>query len=125
VAGERVANDQLLDRERLGDVAALECAHDRLRDAEVGKRSDVFAPSRTSRGDPEAPRCQKDTRRKLNLSGGESAKPDPTTVAAASDKEPRSLDLQRRPSPGHVGVSRTQPPTAGGCDDKQIARRLI
>ena len=37
VAGERVADDQLLDGEGLGDVAARESAHDRFGDAEIGK----------------------------------------------------------------------------------------
>jgi hypothetical protein len=42
VAREGVAHDQLLDWERLGDVAARERAHHRLGDAEIGKRSDVL-----------------------------------------------------------------------------------
>ena len=37
MAGERVAHDQLLDGERLGDVAARERVDDRFRDAEIGK----------------------------------------------------------------------------------------
>jgi len=43
VAGERVAHHQLLDRKRLGDVAARKRAYGRLRDAEIGKRSDVLS----------------------------------------------------------------------------------
>ena len=37
MAGERVADDQLLDGERLGDVALGERAHHGFGDAEVGK----------------------------------------------------------------------------------------
>jgi hypothetical protein len=43
VAGERVAQDQALDGERLGDVAARERADDRRGDAEIGKRGDVVS----------------------------------------------------------------------------------
>jgi hypothetical protein len=43
MAGERVAHDQLLDGERLGDVAARERADNRFGDAEIGKRSDVVS----------------------------------------------------------------------------------
>lgn len=43
MALERVADDQLLNWERLGDVALCERAYDRLRDAEIGKRSDVVS----------------------------------------------------------------------------------
>ncbi len=41
MAGERVAHDQLLDGEGVGDVAARERIDDRFGDAEIGKRSDV------------------------------------------------------------------------------------
>jgi len=37
VAGERVADDELLDGERLGDVALGKRAHHVFGDAEVGK----------------------------------------------------------------------------------------
>lgn len=40
--GQRVADDQLLDGEGLGDVAALKRADDRFGDAEIGKRNDVI-----------------------------------------------------------------------------------
>jgi hypothetical protein len=37
VSGERIADDQLLDRKRMGDVTARERMDHRLRDAEIGK----------------------------------------------------------------------------------------
>jgi hypothetical protein len=43
VAGQRIADDQLLDGEGGGDVAARERTDDRFGDAEIGKRSDVVS----------------------------------------------------------------------------------
>jgi hypothetical protein len=39
VAGERIAHDQLLNGERMGDVTPRERTDDRLGDAEIGKRN--------------------------------------------------------------------------------------
>ena len=44
VAGERVADDHLLDGEGLGDAALGERVHHRVRDAEIGKRRVQCAP---------------------------------------------------------------------------------
>jgi hypothetical protein len=37
VTSERIADNQLLNRERMGDVTARKRIDDRLRDAEIGK----------------------------------------------------------------------------------------
>ncbi len=58
VAGERVADDHLLDGEGLGDVALRERAHHRIRDAEIGKRHEVMCSLLCDSGRSSSPKTR-------------------------------------------------------------------
>lgn len=75
MAGEGVADDELLHREGGGDVAGGKRAHDRVGDAEIGKRSDVVCSFSSLLGEIQRPLSAISTRRKRNLSAGENAEP--------------------------------------------------
>ena len=66
---EGIADDQLLDGERLCDAAARERLRHRLRDAEIGKRIDVVLLFERL-GEILRPQDAFGARRKRNLSGG-------------------------------------------------------
>lgn len=82
MAGERIADDQLLDGEGFGDVPLRKCARDRLRDAEIGERHDDVCSFVGDSGEIQRPLNAKQRTEGTEPLGGQKAGPDLSTVAA-------------------------------------------